>query len=99
MIDIEKRKAGMSTELREFSGERSSTDTLVTFLYMLMRDEVTCGIVASLMKDVCFAHEEYAEVRYTNGHLADYAKYVAEHLRKKHRHGQGFKTTTKSEVK
>ena len=99
MPDLETRRSEMSTELRESSGERSSADPLATFLYTLMRDEVTCGIVGTLMKDACYAHEEHVEVRYTNGHLADYAKYVAEHLEKKHRMSQGFKATTKLEVK
>lgn len=65
-------------DLREVSGHVSSADPLVNFLYLLMRDEVTPGVVAKILED---SIDEETTV-FTNGWLASYAGYVAKILKK-----------------
>jgi hypothetical protein len=65
-------------ELRGRSGEIDDDRELVCFLYMLMRDHLPVGTVTQLVNDsrpvakgpFCF----------TNGHLAEYAQYLAGRL-------------------
>jgi len=49
---------------------------LVSFLYDLMRDHMPPGKIESLVR----AAEDEPLVTYTNGWLANYAKYLAERL-------------------
>jgi len=74
--------SGSDTEftetMREASGKVSSTDPLVSFLYLLMRDELPTGTVVGLLK-TCSDEKTV----FTNGWLAKMAIYVAERLRKK----------------
>lgn len=67
-------------KLRERSGDIESEDPLVTFLYILMRDHVTPGVIEGIM----FEHVQYDEGgnKFTNGWLANYCKDIAERLRK-----------------
>jgi hypothetical protein len=62
--------------LRVASGEVNDSRGLVGFLYVLMRDHVTPGVVAGIMID----HQivEHPSSEYTNGWLATYAKYLAD---------------------
>jgi hypothetical protein len=64
--------------IRERSGKVESDDPLVSFLYQLMRDHLALGIVESLMADA-----ERQPSLFTNGWLANYAKDMAERLRRK----------------
>ena len=48
---------------------------LVSFLYELMRDHVTPGVVERLVKE-----SPAGETKFTNGHLANYAKELADRL-------------------
>jgi hypothetical protein len=62
--------------LRKRSGEVSLDGSkLTSFLYQLMRDHVPAGVVEQL---VCDAKD--ADVSYSNGWLAKYAKDVADRL-------------------
>lgn len=70
--------AARMTALRERSGDVRSDDPLVSFLYQLMRDHLAVGVVEGLMGEV----EKQPSI-FTNGWLANYAKDLAERLRKK----------------
>ena len=75
---VSEETARRITALRERSGSVRSDDPLVSFLYQLMRDHVAVGVVEGLMGDA----EKQPSV-FTNGWLANYAKDLAERLRKK----------------
>lgn len=76
--DLFTKEAPDSTEyLRHKSGGVTSDDNLVSFLYELMRDHVTPGVVEQVMRNSVAR----INVDYTNGWLAEYAKYIAERLR------------------
>lgn len=62
-------------KLRFVSGERSYEGKLLGFLYLLMRDHLPMGVVEKLVRD-----SQDEESIYTNGYLADYAKYLKEQL-------------------
>lgn len=62
--------------LHKRSGEVVDTDPLVSFLYLLMRDHVTPGVIEGLMRD----SKPGEESRYTNGWLAKYAQDIADRL-------------------
>lgn len=68
----------MNDDMRTKSGEASTTDPLVAFLYLLMRDHVTSGVVEEIMEDVKQDGERYM---LTNGWLAKHAEFVAERLK------------------
>jgi hypothetical protein len=56
-----------------------SSDPLVAFLYLLMRDHLPCGRVEDILEDIGpapFGHE------FTNGFLAQHAEDIAKRLRK-----------------
>ncbi len=63
--------------LRERSGTVTSNDRLVSFLYILMRDHVTPGIV----EEIVLKHITEDTAVFTNGWLAKYAEDVAERVR------------------
>lgn len=74
MIDIKEH----TKALRERSGSVESTDPLVSFLYILIRDHLPAGKVEEIVRD----HVEDAQAsRFTNGWLALYCKDIAERLR------------------
>ena len=59
--------------LRKRSGEVDSDDPLVIFLYLLLRDKLTAGEVASLLRDTFTPGGS----QFSNGYLANYAKDTA----------------------
>lgn len=64
-------------ELRERSGKVDvHGDRLTSFLYDLLRDHLLPGQVERLVRDAA------PDCQYTNGHLARYAKDLADRLRK-----------------
>lgn len=65
-------------EMRERTGSVTSRDPLVTFFYVLMRDELTPGKIEGLIMKECLNGEE---IQFTNGHLANYAKDLADKFR------------------
>ena len=65
-------------KLREKSGCIKSDNPLVCFLYLLMRDELPAGVVTAKVIESLSIKEENV---YTNGYLANYAKYLAKELR------------------
>lgn len=69
--------ASRRRKMFERSGEVSSADPLVGFLYLLTRDHVTPGTVEEIMKQVFQAPES----TYSNGWLAKYAMDVADRIR------------------
>lgn len=62
--------------LKEESGNIISEDKLVSFLYELMRDKITPGVVEELVNN-----SQQTPVEFTNGYLANYAKHLAERLK------------------
>ena len=67
-----------NVEMRAASGGVHATDRLVSFFYDLMRDHMTPGDVETIVRRVL--DEEDREVFYTNGWLAENAKYIAARL-------------------
>lgn len=66
-------------ELLVRSGRVDSKDPLVCFLYTLMRDHVTPGVVEEIMLNHMPADQT---VEYSNGYLARYAEDVAVRIRR-----------------
>ena len=64
-------------ETRAASGSFKSSDPLVGFLYVLMRDDIPAGVVGSTVRDSLNAGPS----DYTNGWLGRYAEYLAGQLR------------------
>lgn len=60
--------------LRERSGKVNSDSPLVSFLYELMRDHVTPGVVEGLVTGIA------QPCQFCNGYLASYAQDVADRL-------------------
>lgn len=73
-------RVGDNEGVRARSGEVMDDDPLVRFLYLLMRDHLSVGVVEGLAP----APDEYEQVsEYTNGWLATYAQDVAARLKGK----------------
>lgn len=64
--------------LRERSGRVETKNPLVVFLYLLMRDAVSVGVVGRIVKEVA---DTSFTVKFCNGWLASYAIDVAEQLK------------------
>lgn len=79
-----KSKMKISMEdLRVRSGEVNDRRPLVAFLYELMRDYTTPGVVEKIIsQDQCATSAE--EFQFSNGWLATYAKDLAERLEQRH---------------
>ena len=71
----ESRDERFTRLIRKASGEVEIRSRLVSFLYELMRDEVTPGVVARVLKNSLDP-----DVRFCNGWLARYAEWVAKQL-------------------
>lgn len=66
--------------IKEVSGNIKSNDPLVHFLYILMRDHLSCGKVEDIMFDV----NEFSKNKDTdfgNGWLAQYCMDIAKRLK------------------
>lgn len=67
---------GENAALRERSGEVDVLgDRLTSFLYDLLRDHLPSGVVERMVR------EADADIQYTNGWLAEYARDLARRLR------------------
>ena len=68
--------------LRKRSGSIDSTDPLVSFLYILMRDHLTMGAVEGIVQKhvVLEGADDGDGSQFCNGHLAKYAQDVADRL-------------------
>lgn len=76
------KELAKSKELTEESGYISYPyDWLTSFLYGLMRDGAPTGVVERIVRDI--EEETIDEITYTNGWLAQYAKHLADRLRRK----------------
>lgn len=64
--------------LRDRSGNVDSSNPLVAFLYLLMRDHLPAGQVEAVVQTAADAAS--AEFRFTNGWLATYASDLASRL-------------------
>lgn len=75
----EKSRNNHMRDMRERSGVIDSTDPLVSFLYILMRDHLATGIIEEIMLN----HVEHgqSESHFTNGWLANYCKDIAARLK------------------
>ena len=65
-----------SPGIRKRSGEVNSSDRLVTFLYLILRDHILPGDIEEVLRNVSDHESEFS-----NGWLAEYAKDIAERLR------------------
>lgn len=70
----------LTDKLRRDTGRITDRDSLVCFLYLLMRDKLPPGTIAELLRD----SQHGLENVYTNGWLAKYAQWVAKELRNQH---------------
>lgn len=64
-------------DLRKASGSMKTDSKLISFLYELMRDEVTPGRVEEILQKSLF---EDGTIELSNGWLGKYAGYVASKL-------------------
>jgi hypothetical protein len=71
--------AVMEKSIRERSGNVSSSDPVVSFLYVLMRDYVPTADVEEIMQKIAGCSKE--ETQFSNGWLAQYAEDVASRLK------------------
>lgn len=62
--------------LRERSGSVDINSKLVSFLYQLMRDHLSAGVIEEIVRE-----SEDPDVAYTNGWLAKYAEDLANRLK------------------
>lgn len=69
-------KDDYNKKLKEESGNVVDDTKLVLFLYSLLRDHLTAGVVEELVRD-----SQDIPVEYTNGYLANYAKNLADRLK------------------
>lgn len=65
-------------KMREITGNVKSNKKLVTFLYLLMRDELVCGKVERVIFEIEKCNKK--EQLFTNGWLARYADNLASRL-------------------
>lgn len=63
--------------LRHRTGEVNDDDPLVNFLYLLMRDHLSTGVVEGIVQPDL---QRGGLSQYTNGHLARYAQDLAARL-------------------
>ena len=63
-------------EMYKKSGEVELSDPLVAFLYVMLRNGAGPGVIHEALENMT-----NQPMRYTNGWLAQYAKYVAEKMR------------------
>ena len=70
--------------MREASGGMKTKSLLVTFLYILLRDEVPAGKIERIMLQLSNAHDysfaEHEETQLTNGWIGHYAEDIATRL-------------------
>jgi hypothetical protein len=72
---------GSDPQMFDDSGRVASADPLVTMLYLMARDHVSVGEVERLVSHV--AETLHREKRFTNGWLAQWAKYNVDRLRQR----------------
>ena len=65
--------------LRSRSGNYTSNDPLICFLYVLMRDHTTSGNIEEILNFNLPPDGEYTD--FTNGYLAQHAMDIADRLR------------------
>ena len=65
-------------QLRYRSGDISSDDKFISFIYELCRDHLTPGVVESIVLNSTGPGSD--NIRFTNGYLAEYAKDVVRRL-------------------
>ena len=76
--DSEKSRPSGIFRMREKSAAFDSSNELDAFLYILMRDHVTSGVVETIMESLGDSGKTY---QFTNGWLARHAVDVADRLR------------------
>jgi len=69
--------------IRSRSGNISDKDKLVGFLYILMRDHLSCGKVQEIINDYLMESDKNCRMDFSNGWLAKYAQDIARRLTKK----------------
>ena len=58
-----------------------TSDKLTNFLYLLMRNELSCGAVETIVKEVLEDSDKDDTIVFTNGWLAKYAHNISEMLK------------------
>jgi len=64
--------------VRERSGCFRSRSRVTALLYLLIRDEIPCGVLEDYVTKVCEHEEEY--ITFTNGWIAEYAHDLEQRL-------------------
>lgn len=75
---LDNRDWEINNALRDASGNRKSTDPLVHFLYLLMRDHMPAGTVEGLVREAI----KNADAKYSNGFIVDYVEHILAQMRK-----------------
>ena len=70
-----------SAAIRKRSGEVSSGDPLVAFLYLLARDQLPMGVIEEIVGEDVLKEAPPREFRFSNGWLANWAKDLASRLK------------------
>lgn len=66
----------MKKTIKERSGNVNDENRLTCLLYLLMRDQVPCGVVERIVQTV----ENNDDFQFSNGWLAHYAKDLSERI-------------------
>ena len=90
-IERPDRKASVSIATR--SGNVTSTDPLVSFFYLLLRDWVNPGDVEKVLHDVLTRDRAF----FSNGWLAIYAKDIVSRFQRVQAEAESEHSTTRSE--
>lgn len=101
-VDLEKIFREKYTDLniqrmRKQSGELTTNSLLVTFLYILLRDEVPAGKIERIMLQLTNPHDYdnpervHQEVSLTNGWIGKYAEDIAARLLNEKMTGESLK--------
>jgi hypothetical protein len=82
---VVKKKVDKNVDrMRKASGSINDKRLLVAFMYVLMRDRVTPGVIEHILLELSNAHNydkwEFEEHEFTNGWLAKYAQDVVQRL-------------------
>lgn len=78
---LQSHRDDLMAELLAASGEFTSSSLLVDVFYTLMRDHIPSGVLTDVVFDaVASCRLGPGDKRYSNGHLARYAEYLANML-------------------
>jgi len=74
----------LTERLRKASGAVACKNKAVSFFYLLMRNKLAAGEVQAILSEVisddAVMKETHDDIVFTNGYLADYAKFIVKEL-------------------